>query len=224
MPPLVLIVVADAGERHQLDLLLSHAGYRVVTADSFENGRLRLASTSPDLVVAAVRLGAFNGLHLAVLIHQTRPGLPVIITHDASDAVLTRDAIQQDATFVVNPIRNPEFMTLIGRAIGPPPAAQRPIERWPRKPATSGAIGAQLAGGIGRIVDVSYDGLRVAFAREQDVPEAVDVTLLSAGVTVKARIVWAARSESDEVWCGAEIVVAGEGEASGWRDFVDHMP
>jgi len=65
--------------------------------------------------------------------------------------------------------------------------------------------------------------MRLAFEREQAIPEFVDVTVPSAGVTVKARIVWTARSAGDEILCGAEVVAADDDEASGWREFVDDV-
>lgn len=219
----ILLVVADARERHQLNLLLTHGGYSVVMADSLEHGRLRLASTSPDLLIASVRLGAFNGLHLAIWAHQNYPDLPVIITHDRPDAVLERDSAMLRADFVVDPLRNPEFMAAVTTAVGPPPAAEAPIRRWPRKDASGQPIEAQLAASSGRIVELSYGGMRVALEREQAIPEFVDVLVPSAGVTVKARIVWTVQSADDEVLCGAEVVATDDDEASGWREFVDDM-
>ena len=67
------------------------------------------------------------------------------------------------------------------------------------------------------------DVVGLACERDQAIPEFVDVTVPSAGVTVKARIVWTAQSAVGDILCGAEVVAADDNEASGWREFVDDV-
>ena len=44
--------------------MLSNEGYHVVTTTTFEDASAGLALTKPDAIIADIRLGAYNGLHL----------------------------------------------------------------------------------------------------------------------------------------------------------------
>jgi DNA-binding NtrC family response regulator len=99
---------------------LSDQGYGVAAASSFEAAKKRFEAVHPELVVAAVRLEAFNGLHLAAWLRFHHPNLPIIITHTAHDIVLEADAQRLGATFVVQPLENPEFWQSVRLAVGDP--------------------------------------------------------------------------------------------------------
>ena len=73
MPALILLVSSDPSARHRTDVLLSEAGHLVASASSLQQAKRLLGTVYPDLVIAAVRLDAFNGLHIALRL----PGLEV---------------------------------------------------------------------------------------------------------------------------------------------------
>ena len=83
MPALILLVSSDPSARHRTDVLLSEAGHLVASASSLQQAKRLLGTVYPDLVIADVRLDAFNGLHIALRCRTDHPLLPVIITHDA---------------------------------------------------------------------------------------------------------------------------------------------
>ncbi len=58
------LVAADAGAREKLRSWFANAGYEVAVASDFEEGS-NLLSLVPDLLVTDLKLGEFNGLHLA---------------------------------------------------------------------------------------------------------------------------------------------------------------
>src|SRR5687767_15496459 len=60
----VLIVEDDPATRTGLEKFLQLAGYDAVTASSFQSGLQALIDTPPDLLIADVRLGEYNGLQL----------------------------------------------------------------------------------------------------------------------------------------------------------------
>ncbi len=102
--PTILVVDGDGRQRASVLRILRRAGYQVTGVDSFHAARQFLASTQPDLLIADVRLGAFNGLHLVWQRHAAHPGQPSIVTHAVADAVLQRDAFTFGAPYLVKPI------------------------------------------------------------------------------------------------------------------------
>lgn len=221
MPALILLVAADPKALHRIELLLSAGGYLVAAARTFEQAKALLDSVSPDLLIADVRLDAFNGLHLAVRSRVDHPLLPVIITHASPDAVLESEARRQGALFIVGPLNNPEFLPRVAVALQRRGRMQTPIRRWPRKH-IGGDVPGALATSAVRICDVSYGGLKFAFGDERRLPAVFEVTMSQGGLTVKARSVWSFRSPTaDEFWCGAEVVGADDAGTSRWREFVD---
>jgi DNA-binding NtrC family response regulator len=101
-----------------------------------------------------------------------------------------------------------------------PPAALQQIERRWRRTEVKRVVPADFAASHGRVVDLSYGGMRLACAKGSEVPAVFDVTLPQCGLTVSAERVWTRPSvDTRELWCGAAVI-----EASGtvtWREFVD---
>jgi len=221
MPALILLVSSDPAARHRTDVLLSEAGYLVASAASLPQAKRLLDTVYPDLVVADVRLDAFNGLHIALRCRTDHPLLPVIITHNVADPILQAEARRLGAAFVVNPFENPEFLPRVREAIEEHRRRQQPIRRWPRKQ-VGRPLDAELAARPARICDVSYGGLRLTMGDEQQVPKVFDLKVPAGGLTVRMRSVWTFRSAvTDELWCGAEVIDCGARETTGWRAFVD---
>jgi DNA-binding response OmpR family regulator len=221
MPALILLVATDTKVLRRTEAHLSEAGYLVAAVTSFQRAKALLDSVRPDLLIADVRLEAYNGLHLAVRSRIDYPLLPVIITHPSPDPVLESDAARYGASFIVNPLENPEFMRCIKAAVEQHSRLRPAIRRWPRKQ-VAGFLEAELAAVPARIYDVSYGGLRLAFGEERTIPDVFDVTVPHAGVTVTARSIWTCLSPTtDEFLCGAEVLETDTPESTGWRDFVD---
>lgn len=114
--PRVLLVNADRMALSRLEARLTSSGYRVLAVSSFHYAKHSLITDPPDLLVADVRLEAFNGLHLAARSRIDHPGLPVIITNILPDSVLESQARDLGAIYVVNPLENPEFLQYVRAA------------------------------------------------------------------------------------------------------------
>ena len=218
---LILLVDADRAVLKRTEALLSAEGHLVIAVSSFQEAKQHLYTVSPDLLIADVRLDAFNGLHLATRARLDYPNLPVIITHAWADPVLQREAQRQGAAFVVSPLENPDFLRDVQAALEQHRRVQPPIRRWPRKQ-VSVVVEAQHEASQVRICDMSYGGLRLAFGDERELPPVIDVTVPTTGLTVHARPVWTFRSPAtDEFWCGAELIDTETTALTEWRDFVD---
>jgi DNA-binding response OmpR family regulator len=221
MPALILLVAPEMKVLRRTEGLLSEAGFLVATAATFEHATVLLASLNPDLLIAEVRLGAFNGLHLAVRCRIDHPLVPVIITHATPDVVLETEARRHGAIFMVTPLDNPEFLPRVKEAIEDRRRRQPTIRRWPRK-RIAGVVAAELAEEPVRLCNASYGGLKLASGEERSRPAVFLLTVAGAGLTVKVRPVWTSRSPAlDEYWCGAEVVDDSPSETSQWRGFVD---
>ncbi len=117
MYPSVLLVHTDGSVLRQLTALLTKDGYKVTTATSFKSAQASLISIRPDLLVAAVRLGAFNGVGLALRAQLNQSNLAVVITDATHDVVLEREAVRLGASYVVNPTKNPAFLTNVNMSL-----------------------------------------------------------------------------------------------------------
>ena len=93
---------------------LERAGYDVLTALDFVDGRAKLKEHHVDLVVADVRLGEFNGLQLAARARQSGSDTNIVMMSGWSDDVLKSEAARLGAVFLDKPFTEFEFSAAIG--------------------------------------------------------------------------------------------------------------
>jgi DNA-binding response OmpR family regulator len=94
--PNVLVVARTPALGKTLFDWFTEAGYDVALVTSFSAAKAQL-QTVPDLLVSEVRLGEYNGLHLAVRAQAQH--VPCVVVGDP-DAVLERDAQQMGVTYL----------------------------------------------------------------------------------------------------------------------------
>lgn len=97
----VLVVTSnrDLAQR----MLRCVGGNEIVIRTDFEAARAELDSQPPDLVVAEVRLGAYNGLHLALRARTRNLPIQTILIGEP-DSVLESEAKQLDARYLASPV------------------------------------------------------------------------------------------------------------------------
>ena len=89
MTPLRVLVVAPTSPlAANLVEWLTEAGHEVILVTSFLAGKARL-ELAPSVLIAEVRLGDYNGLHLAL--RAKADGIPALVLGD-TDPVLEREA------------------------------------------------------------------------------------------------------------------------------------
>ncbi len=91
---------------------LQDAGWTVDAVQTFRDARHALGRR-PDLMVADIRLGDFNGLQLAMLAREVDPNVRVVMISGFDDPVIRRDAAILGAEFVVKPFSNGEFLAAV---------------------------------------------------------------------------------------------------------------
>ncbi len=111
MPRRVLIVDDDEDCLSGLQQLLENAGHEVLVASTFEEGRRLLKTAAPDMLIADVRLGSFNGLQL-IATNQLK--IPVVVISGFDDVVLQAEARAMGADYLVKPISPAALLDRIG--------------------------------------------------------------------------------------------------------------
>src|SRR5438046_1884995 len=103
-PLRLLIVDDDLPLVEALERGLSEAGLDVVAHTTFEGARQALRSERFDALLTDVRLGAFNGLQLAVVARDSYPDMQIVVFSGFDDPVLHSEAEHIGATYVVKPV------------------------------------------------------------------------------------------------------------------------
>jgi DNA-binding NtrC family response regulator len=96
----VLIIDDDREYLNLCATILTEDGHDVVPCDHFAEGRQRLADEHFDALIADVRLGDYNGLHLITL---AAPSMTKIVMSSFFDTVISQDAQRAGARFVLKP-------------------------------------------------------------------------------------------------------------------------
>lgn len=97
---------------------LTSLGFDVTVADTFSDGKASMTKgPRPSLLVAAVKLREYNGLHLVLRGKSIWPDLPAIVTSESADPVLQTEAERVGATFMVMPTSREEAVAAIVRTV-----------------------------------------------------------------------------------------------------------
>lgn len=103
-PLRVLIVDDDPSLVDAIARGFSDAGLDVVAHTTFEGGRQALRSERFDALLTDVRLGAFNGLQLAVAARDSNPKMKIVVFSGFDDPVLHSEAEHVGAIFLAKPV------------------------------------------------------------------------------------------------------------------------
>jgi DNA-binding response OmpR family regulator len=110
----VLIVDDDLLLVGALERSLSDGGFDVVAHTTFEGARHALRNEKFDAMLTDVRLGAFNGIQLAVVARDAYPDMQIIVFSGFDDPTLRSEAAHINATYLVKPVSGEELNRLFG--------------------------------------------------------------------------------------------------------------
>jgi DNA-binding NtrC family response regulator len=117
---LILIVEAEPGrDLRGAGLLFESAGFRVLSAGSFDEAKQLLKSDSPDVLLTELKLGPYNGLHLVVRSRADHPQMAAFVTSHFADTALAAEAASQNAAFLVRPFGDLDLLKAVQRAVAP---------------------------------------------------------------------------------------------------------
>jgi len=111
--PTALVVDLDSRNLYETCKAFRELGYRTFGATSFSDAKRFLIAEHPEIMVADVRLGEFNGIQLLLLATELRPGTAVVITNPSTDPVLAGETRRMGGTFMVKPIDVAELIDTV---------------------------------------------------------------------------------------------------------------
>ena len=221
MPGMVLIVSPHVESRSRMERWLRRAGFATECVSTFEAARPRLTSAAPDVLVSAVQLGEFNGLHLAIVGRDRRPALVAVVV-GPPDPVLASEAARHGASYLEEPATEEGLLSRLTSLLHEVGRHRR----WPRKHVAE-TVTAEWGEASARIVDLSYGGLRLEVAdsgvKAPKLGSGVRVSLPDYGVSIDAEFVWVERAPSGRLHYGAAVERLSPAVTTAWRQVVDRV-
>jgi DNA-binding response OmpR family regulator len=211
----VLVAAVTAQGETIAETLRKH-GREVTTVAGFVEAVEFLAAASPDLLIAELRLGPFNGLHLVLRHQKSHPTLRSIIIDKQYDPVLAGETWHYGAIYLVEPIGEAKLLAAVAESLGEAP----PQRRWPRKRPVEPLV-AQINAHQAQVVDLSYGGVRLEVPEKSGLPAEFRIAFPDSRLSLQARTIWTLDGPSGQYWCGATIAEAAA--PAEWRRFVDSV-
>jgi hypothetical protein len=200
---------------------LRAAGYTPKVVEDFASGKEALTAR-PDLLITELKLGAYNGLHLAI--RASVQGTTTIVVGDP-DPVLEEEARRQHATYLTQPLDHERLLKEIDQLL----AAALQTRRSPRKQVPQ--LAAFVNDVPARLLDVSYEGMRLEAgdAASGALPRHFKVRLPLFNFSCDVQRVWTSPLASEGVaaggvFCGAALSGSDTDTAMAWRTLVDSLP
>lgn len=109
----VLVVDDEPALLEALKIALGRGPCAVTACRTFEEARQQLLSETFDVLITDVRLGAFNGIQLAVVARDRNPAMKIVVFSGYDDPVLRAEAGNLGATYLVKPISAEQLLNLI---------------------------------------------------------------------------------------------------------------
>ncbi len=109
----ILVVAQEQKVSEKLTLWAKTLGHQVILATTFAGGRMQLES-APNLLIAEVKLGEYNGLHLALRAQAV--GIPAIVI-GPDDPVLEREADALGAHYFATPVSRARIVEAVQHAL-----------------------------------------------------------------------------------------------------------
>ena len=115
----VLLVEDDPFNLQAVTIYLELMGVQVEQAHNGYEALQKLDQNTFHVVVSDIRMPGINGLDLTKRIHQTRPGVPVVLmTGDPTAPPLSAVKESEAVDLLVKPFLPPELIRRIRRAVG----------------------------------------------------------------------------------------------------------
>jgi DNA-binding response OmpR family regulator len=121
--PFAIVVDTDPADCLFFASTLTATGADVIATGSFRKARSLLLARPPNVLIAEVRPGKYDGLHLARLGRSLRPHMVQLVTSEFLDWILYRDASELAATIIHKPTTTTLFLGALYRTMLRDPGA-----------------------------------------------------------------------------------------------------
>ena len=148
---------------------------------------------------------------------------PVMVIGD-QDVEAEVEAERRGATYLVRPLERGALLFAVTLAL----AEGRPMRRSPRKAVAP--MPATIEGVATRVIDVSYEGVRLELAAKDrsTLPPVFTLRVPVCDVSVHVQRVWtgigSTARTAGTLWCGGALAQNQERAMVGWRTLVDQAP
>jgi DNA-binding response OmpR family regulator len=213
-----ILVVAMRVENSLVMPLLANSGHNVVFAAGFEAAVRRLDRNAPDILITDVRLGGFNGVHLAIRSQSARPHMRTILLDRSHDPVVALDAERHGAVYIGGPVSARLLLDHVARLLN----ESGPQRRWPRKQPIKGLV-FHVARRSARVIDISYGGIRLELPPAESIPAKFRMAIPGFDGVFRAKPVWSRYTQLGSISCGAELSEANPQTVAQWRQIVDSI-
>jgi DNA-binding NtrC family response regulator len=109
----VLIVDDEPALLEALKVALERSTCAVTACRAFDEARQQLLAEEFDVLITDVRLGAFNGIQLAVVARDRNPRMKIVVFSGYDDPVLRAEASNLGAIYLVKPITAEQLLQFI---------------------------------------------------------------------------------------------------------------
>ena len=113
----VLVVTTNPARLATVMRVLRGAGYAVSGAQTFAEAKQQLEEQAPEVIVTEARLGAFNGLHLAVLGRARHAGVKALVVSTESEQWVELEARRLNVEWLAQPTTTDGWVELIAATL-----------------------------------------------------------------------------------------------------------
>ena len=197
---------------------LKRHDYVVAGAATPEEAQWWIRGWPIDLVVTSPRFGSQSGLQLILNARTIQPeivGLIAGMGEEPDDSDLRRHgvywaSISEDSA---------DLLAHVSACLG----SMTRRQRWPRKELTS-PLGIRVGTTPGRVMDVSYGGLKFELPEESCVLRSpIVIDFPRADFTLQADVIWSARREEGRTCVFGVAIKHHPLAPTEWRAFVDRL-
>ncbi len=212
----ILLVAPTRQVADMLSPALAAAGHQTIVTRDFDEAKA-LLSGRPKLLITEIKLGAYNGLHLAIRAEAI--GTPTVVIGD-SDPVLERDARRIHAAYLTLPLDRDRAVSvateLLERAVKERRSSRRRVKD----------VDALANDWQAQLVDVSYEGMRLEAGANPGLPKYFEVRVPRFNFSCQVERIWTSPGVIDatHLCCGAALFPSNLETALAWRALVDALP
>lgn len=115
--PAALVVDSNAARRAFVVKVLASGGFEVTEAETFTEARRALLDHPPAILISALKLAEYNGLHLVLRARAAPLRIDTLVIADSESAGFRSDVQSAGAAFVLEPLDAHQLLAAVIRTL-----------------------------------------------------------------------------------------------------------